>query len=149
MAAVCSGSRDAVSALLEDEANPSLRDKVYGSPLEMAVSMGRAGKDVVEVLLEYEAKADLSRKGDEVHILHQAARFGMDDLVKYCLEKGCQIDMITTKKPDYNWKARFNWFPREMTPLAFACAEGHIHVVRTLLERGAPFEEDRPFSAPL
>ena len=149
MAAICSGSKDAVSALLEEEANPSLRDKVYGTPLEKAASMGRAGKDVVEVLVEYEAKADLSRRSDGVHILHQAAMFGMDQLVDYCLENGCQIDMITTKKPDYNWKARFNWFPREMTPLAFACAEGHKRVVKILLERGAPFEEDRPFSAPL
>ena len=149
MAAVCSGSKDAVSALLEEEANPSLRDKVHGRPLEKAASMGRAGRDIVEVLLEYEAKADLSRRSDGVHILHQAAMFGMDELVDYCLENGCQIDMITTKKPDYNWKARFNWFPREMTPLAFACAEGHKSVVKILLERGAPFEEDRPFSAPL
>ena len=150
MAAVCSGSKDAVSALLEEDANPSLRDKVHGgTPLEKATSMGRAGKDVVEVLVEYEAKADLSRRSDGIHILHQAAMFGMDELVDYCLENGCQIDMITTKKPDCNWKARFNWFPREMTPLAFACAEGHKRVVEILLERGAPFEEDRPFSAPL
>ena len=149
MAAVCSGSKEAVSALLEEEANPSLRDKVHGTPLEKAASMGRAGMDVVEVLVEYEAKADLSPRSDGVHILHQAAMFGMDELVDYCLKNGCQIDMITTRKPDYNWKARFNWFPREMTPLAFACAEGHRRVVKTLLERGAPFEEDRPFSAPL
>lgn len=149
MAAVCSGSKDAVSALLEEEANPSVRDRVYGTPLEKAASMGRAGKDVVELLVEYEAKADLSPTSDGYHILHQAAMFGMDELVNYCLDKGCQIDMVTTKKPEYNWKARFNWFPREMTPLAFACAEGHTVVVRTLLKRGAPFEEDRPNSAPL
>ena len=66
----CSGSRDVVSALLEDEANPSLRDKVHGTPLEKAVGMGRAGKDVLEVLIEYEAKADLSRRSYGVHILH-------------------------------------------------------------------------------
>ena len=149
MAAVCCGSKEAVSALLEDEANPSLRDKIRGTPLEKAAGMGRAGKGVVEVLMEYEAKADLSRKGDGVHILHQAAMFGMDELVKYCLENGCQIDMVTTEIPDYNWKARFLWFPREMTPLALACAEGHKSAVKILLERGAPFEEDRPFSAPL
>ena len=73
----------------------------------------------------------------------------MDELVSYCLEKGCQIDMITTEGPDYNKKVRFNWFPHEMTPLAYACAEGHVAVVRTLLEREAPFEEKRPHSAPL
>ena len=149
MAAVCSGDRDTVSALLEEESDPNVRHKVYGTPLEKAASMGRAGKDVVEILLEYEAKANLSRTGDGIHILHQAAMFGMQELVDYCLDKGCQIDMITTKGPDYNPKARFNWFPREMTPLAYACAEGHKDVVRTLLKRGAPFEEDRPFSAPL
>ena len=75
--------------------------------------------------------------------------FRMDELVNYCLEIGCQIDMITTEIPDYDWKARFSWFPRKMTPLAFACTEGHKSAVRILLERGAPFEEDRPFAAPL
>lgn len=149
MAAVCSGSSDAVSALLEEEANPSARHKIYGAPLEKAVSMGQPSKDVVRALVEYEAEADLSPTGNGVHILHQAAMFGMNELVDYCLDKGCQIDMITTQGPDYNPQARFNWFPREMTPLAYACAEGHVAVVTTLLERGAPFEENRPYSAPL
>lgn len=149
MSAVCSGSSDSVSALLEDKANPSERDKVYGTPLEKAVNMGQTSKDIVGHLVEYEADADFSPTGNGVHILHRAAMFGMDDLVNYCLDKGCQIDMVTTEGPDYNPRARFNWFPREMTPLAYACAEGHVAVVTTLLERGAPFEEDRPFSAPL
>ena len=149
MAAVCSGSSDTVFALLQEEADPNVRDKVHGTPLEKAVSMGQASKDVVEVLVEYKAEADLSPKGNGVHILHRAAMFGMNDLVSYCLDKKCQIDMITTEGPDYNPKVRFNWFPREMTPLAYACAEGHLAVVKTLLERGAPFEEEKPHSAPL
>ena len=149
MAAVCSGNCETVSVLLEEEANPSVRHKVYGTPLEKAVGMGRACKDVVAVLVEYGAEAKLSRTRNELHILHQAAIFGMDELVGYCLDRGCQIDMITTEGPDYNPKARFNVFPREMTPLAYACAEGHERVVTTFLNRGAPFEEDRPFSAPL
>lgn len=66
----------------------------------------------------------------------------MNELVGYCLDRECQIDMITTEGPDYNPKARFNVFPREMTPLAYACAEGHECVVTTLLNLGAPFEED-------
>lgn len=149
MAAVCSRSSDTVSALLEDRANPSERDGYYGSPLERAVSQGQTSKDIVRVLVEYEAKANLSPTDHGVHILHRAAMFGMNELVNYCLDKKCQTDMITTEGPDYNPKARFNWFPREMTPLAYACAEGHVAVVSTLLERGAPFEEDRPYSAPL
>ena len=91
--------------------------------------MSPAGKDVVEALVGYEAQADLSATVNEVHILHCAAMFDMNGLIKYCLNKDRQIDMITTKGPDYNRKARFNWFPREMTPLA--CAEGHLDVVTT------------------
>ena len=149
MAAVCSGSSETVSIPLEEGANPSVRYKVYGTPLEKAVSMGRASKDVIAVLAKYEAGAEFSRTGNEVHILHQAAMFVMEELVNYCLDKRCQIDMVITEGPDYNPKARFNVFPREMTPLAYACAEGHERVVTTLLRHSAPFEEDRPYSAPL
>ena len=149
VAAVCSGSCDAVAALLEEEANPSVRNKTYGTPLEKAVSMGQASKDIVRLLVDYEAEADLSPTGKRVHILHRAALMGIEELITYCLRKGCQIDMITTEGPNYNPKLRFNWFPREMTPLAYGCAEGHLGVVKTLLERGAPFEENRPYSAPL
>lgn len=34
MAAVCSGSRDTVSVILNEEANPSVGDRVYGAPLK-------------------------------------------------------------------------------------------------------------------
>ena len=151
MAAVCSGSSDTVFALVEEKAEPSVRKRVkdYGTPLEQAVRMGRASKDVVEILVDFKAEANLSPAGNAVHILHRAAMYGMNTLVKYCLEQKCQIDMITTEGPDYNKKARFNWFPRHMTPLAYACAEGHLDVVTTLLEHGAPFEQDKPHSAPL
>ena len=149
MAAVCSGSSEAVFALLEEKATASARHKAYGTPLEKAVSMGQAWKDIVTVLVEYGAQADLSPTDNGVHILHRAAMYGMNELVKYCLSQNCQIDLVTTKGPSYNPKSRFNWFAREMTPLAYACAEGHVAVVKTLLERGAPFELDKPFSAPL
>ena len=151
MAAVCSGSSDAVFALAEEKAIPSVgrRTKDYGTPLEQAVRMGPTSKDTVEVLVDFKAEADLSPTGNAVHILHRAAMYGMNGLLKYCLDRGCQIDMITTEGSDYNKKARFNWFPGQMTPLGFACAEGHLDTVKILLERGAPFEQDRPFSAPL
>ncbi len=149
MAAVCSGSSECVFALLEETANPSIRHKLHGTPLEKAVSMGPPNRDVIEVLIDYEAKADLSPTGQRVHMLHRAAIHGMVKLVNYCLDNGCHIDPVTTEGPDYKPKARFNWFPRETTPLGYACAEGHLAVVMTLLDRGAPFEEDRAYSAPL
>lgn len=70
MAAVCSGNSETVSILLDEEANPSVRHKVYGTPLEKAVCMGRACKDVVAVLVEYGAEAKLSQTRNEFHILH-------------------------------------------------------------------------------
>ncbi|KAL6719858.1 superkiller [Lecanora helva] len=151
MAAVCSGNSDAVFAILEEKAEPSVKRRIkkYGTPLEQAVRMGRESRDIVDILVDFQATADLSPSGNGVHIFHRAAMYGMNGLVKYCFAEGCKIDMITTEGPDYNKKARFNWFPRHMTPLAYACAEGHLDVVTTLLEHGAPFEENMPHSAPL
>ena len=73
--------------------------------------------------------------------------FGMTDLVEYCLKKNCKIDMVTTEGPKYH--RRFGEFPNQMTPLGYACAEGHVDIVDLLLDHKAPFEEDKAHSAVL
>ncbi|KAL8725870.1 MAG: hypothetical protein Q9181_006254 [Wetmoreana brouardii] len=147
MAAIRSGSSDTVFALLEEKADPNLRSKVHGRPLEKAVDMGYAGEDIVKDLLEFKAEADVSPKGKAIHILHKAAIYNMPELVIYCLEAGCDISMTTTEGPSY--RRRFGEFAREMTPLAFACAEGHDAMVRLSLRRGASLERHEDPSAVL
>ena len=90
---------------------------------------------VVSILLENGAQADTERRGDAFHILHQAASKGMVDLMKYCLDqRGCDIDMTTNEGQEYSTNQVL------MSPLSFACAEGHFDAVAFLLERGASIE---------
>lgn len=147
MAAVSSGSSDTVWALLEERANPNSKTKNRPSLLEVAAKMGQSHADIVSLLLISGAgeERDFSSKDKGVHILHLAALHGMIDLAKRCLDEKCQIDMITTEGPKY--PRRFGDFPAEMTPLGFACAEGHVEMVDFLIGRGAPFEVDKPRSA--
>lgn len=107
--------------------------------------MGPTHKDIVRDLVSAEAEADFSPKGNGVHIMHLAAMFGMTELIEHCLDKNCQISAVTTQGPKYT--RRFGDFPSEMTPLGYACAEGHANIVDLLLHRNASFEEDKPNSA--
>lgn len=107
--------------------------------------MGPTHRDIVRDLIDAEAEADFSPKGNGVHIMHLAAMFGMTELIEHCLDKNCQIGAVTTQGPDY--PRRFGDFPSEMTPLGYACAEGHVNIVDLLLHRNASFEEDKPNSA--
>ena len=145
MAAIYSGNSDIVLELLEEGADANVQSKNYRKPLEEAAKMGAAKKEIVSHLLNSKAKVDLDQRGNAVHILHCAAMYDMIDLAKYCLGKGCKINMIPTEGPSY--PQRFGDFPREMTPLAYACAEGHVEMADFLLNRGAPFEHHKQHSA--
>lgn len=146
MAAVCSGSSEAAWMILLDEsADPNVKSKIHGSPLEKAASMGY--KEVVDLLLDKDANADLQPRENPLHILHYAAMHGMIKLARHCLEKKCSVDMVTLDAPKY--------FPRpipedakKMTPLSIACAEGQTVMVKFLLDQGASVEiSDVPAAA--
>lgn len=146
-AAKHSGNDDAVWALLEEKADPNTSVSGGDSLLVETVNMGPAYRDIVNDLINAGLKADLSPKGNEVHLMHRAAMFGMTELVEYCLKNGCRVDMVTTRGPNY--PRRYGDFPSEMTPLGYACAEGNADIVELLLDNQAKFELGKPNSAPL
>ena len=148
MAAICSGSSDSVWTLLEEKADPNKKTKVHGSPLVEATNKGQGYGEIVSLLLENEATAELAHQGTSLHLLHQAAMYGMIDLAEYCLEKGkCNINMTTTEGPRYHmWLGEV---VKETTPLSFACAEGKEEMVSFLLDHNASIEHGRDDSSAL
>ena len=134
---------DAVWALLEERADPNSQTPSKDSLLGYAARNGL--REIVSLLLEHGAEAKTAYSTDDFHLLHVAAIHNMVDLAKYCLDKGCPIQMITTKGKQYHRK--FGDFARDMTPLGFACAEGHLKMVKFLLDSGASLELDNPNSA--
>lgn len=115
--------------------------------------MGPSRREIVRDLVNAKAEAEMSHQGEVLHILHQAAMYGIVELVEHCLKEGCQVDMVTTQGPTYPYRFGSGRStvdsPNRRTPLAYACAEGHTKVVRMLLKHEAPFEEERPHSANL
>ena len=113
-----------------DQIGPGIEN---GSALATAAFGGH--KKMVSLLLRNGAETELRYQGSGLHILHQAATLGMIDLVEYCLKsKECNIDvpLVTTLR---------KYGDRQiLTPLAYACVEGHVDVVRLLLDRGAAIE---------
>lgn len=79
-----------------------MKVKDFGDLLDEAAGMGSTHRDIVRDLISAGAEADLSPKGNELHIMHKAAMFGMVELLEHCLEKKCQIDPVTTHGPAYN-----------------------------------------------
>lgn len=147
MAAVCSGNSEIIWILLDEGADPNVKGKgTYGYPLAQAASMGF--KDVVSLLLVAHAKANLTPREKLLHVLHYAAIHGMTDLAEYCLDERCNVDMETTAAPKYFSQA-IPEDPVFMTPLALACAEGQIEMVKLLLKRGASVEVSDRASKPL
>ncbi|KAL8927232.1 MAG: hypothetical protein Q9208_002408 [Pyrenodesmia sp. 3 TL-2023] len=87
---------------------------------------------IVSILCSLGAEADMSYTNGQFHILHQAAVCNMPDLVKYCLDAGCDPNMGATKGGP-----RYHDLQGYLTPLSFASAEGHLEVVELLIQRGA------------
>lgn len=104
-----------------------------GSVLAIAAFGGH--KKMVSLLLRNGAETDLKYDGSGPHILHKAATFGMIDLVEHCLKShDCKIDM------PHSTTLAMHGDTQIMTPLACACVEGNLDIVRLLLERGAAIE---------
>ncbi|KAL9006563.1 MAG: hypothetical protein Q9188_000662 [Gyalolechia gomerana] len=100
----------------------------------LAIAAWSGHNKIVTILCGLRAEADMSYKRNDLHLLHQASMHNMLDLVKYCLEMGCDANMATDKGP------RYHDGQGHMTPLAFASVEGHLEAVEILLQNGAKIE---------
>ena len=105
-----------------------------GSSLAIAARSGH--NKIVSLLLKRGAETDLSPRKNGFHILHQASIRGMIDLAEYCISRECDVNMRTDQGPKYHEAQK------QMTPLAFACAEGHLDMVQCLLQYGASVQYD-------
>ncbi|KAL8720021.1 MAG: hypothetical protein Q9225_003066 [Loekoesia sp. 1 TL-2023] len=105
----------------------------------LAVAAWSGHNKIVSILCGLGAEADMSHTGNDFHLLHQAAMHNMLDLVNYCIEAGCDVNMVTDKGPKYHDAQG------HMTALSFASAEGHLEVVEVLLQNGAwiQFPQDK------
>lgn len=132
IAAVCSGSSEAAWTIKSEEsADPNVNSKIHGPLLEKAASMGY--KEVVDLLLARDVSADLKPREKPLHILHHAAMHGMINLARHCLDKKCDVDMVTVDA----LKHSFPEDAKKMTPLSLACAEGQTEMVKFLLDHRA------------
>ncbi len=106
-----------------------------GSDSALAAAAWGGHHKIVHLILQHGAQADTTARENALHILHQAAARGMVELAEYCLnQEDCDINMTTTQGQKYYSNQD------KMTPLSFACAEGHLDMVRLLLDNRASIE---------
>ena len=118
-----------INALGATEGDTSQKDS---SALSNAARKGN--QKIVSMLVEMRAEADFSYSDCQFHLLHQAALNNMLDLVQYCIEKKCNVNMATDKGVKYHEDQK------KMTALAIASVEGHIEIVELLLGEGAQIQ---------
>ena len=114
-----------------------MKSKIHGSPLEKAASMGPRKSSTYYLIKD--ASADLKPREKPLHILHHAAMHGLIKLARHCLDKKCDVDMVTVDAPQY-FQQPIPEDAKKMTPLSLACAKGHIELVKFLLDQGASVE---------
>ena len=104
----------------------------HSSALDIAAWGGH--HKIVSILCRLGAEADISASENKFHLLHQSALRNILELAEYCVKESCDVNMTTDKGPRYHDEQRIK------TPLAFACAEGHLEMVELLLRSGALIE---------
>ena len=149
-----------VQLLLKAGADANSIDTAGDSCLVLAIRGGNL--KMVEALLAKSANADAADQAFQQTPLMVAAREGHADIVRLLLAKGARVDAQTRtgKTPAFRLPAsnsgskgqgivRGGWpergerdpIPGAKTPLLYAAREGHLEVVKMLVEAGAQIEK--------
>lgn len=130
--AAAGGSAEIVQLMLEEGANPSNQDAVYGSPLLIAAQRGYM--DIVDLLLSYDANPKQVYWGEKDNILIETA-FGSTRILQRLIDSGAEVNFQNTEG---------------RTPLHYAVINNRPENVMLLLEKGAnPSIEDAQGCSPL
>lgn len=111
-----------IQSLLKRRVTPNVRDWDRRTPLIAAVAGGHL--ELVKFLISKKADV-LLRDRDDVTVLSEAVISGHTEIVKYLLTLSGREDLISIAAAS------------GATPLWFAAAEGHIDMVKVLLEAGS------------
>jgi uncharacterized protein len=157
--AINNGDLAMVRLLLKAGADPRSTDTTGESCMILAVQSGSL--DIVQTLLAAGAKADEADAHFGQTPLMVAAREGYPDIVRVLLARGARVDARTRAgaAPPFRLPAsnagskgegivRGGWpergerdpIPGAKTPLLYAAREGHLDIVRLLLDAGAGIE---------
>lgn len=131
--------KDIVDLLIGCGANINAVGRTEGdsSPKDssaLAHAANKGNRKIVSMLIEMKAEANFSYSDNQFHLLHQGALYNMLDLVRYCVEKKCDINMTTDKGVKYHEDQK------NMTPLAIASVEGHKEITEFLLGEQAKIQ---------
>lgn len=116
-----SDSEDLTMLLLENNADPNIRNKKGSTPIFLAAELGKLKS--VEALIQRKAEASI-KNGSNTTPLHRAAGNDHAECVKLLLKHGAGADL--DHKSDFGY-----------TPLALAAVNGYAETVKTLLENHA------------
>ncbi len=139
-AAALGGHENVVRNLIAHGADVNLRYE-YGGVTILHLALESRNPAVFKTLLVAGAAVN-TVDADPQHILITACKHGDTTLVELLIASSVDVNVLETKSihshsiPD-----------KEATPLNAACAEGHLSVVRLLLDHGADIEKTNESSA--
>ena len=166
------GNIEMAVRLLESGAELDILQGVHGTPLRDAVIQGH--EDLVRMLINQGADVNLRYKDESDSILHLALRSSNNAIFRLLLDAGADTNIMTSYKQHVlilacehgdatlvelllasgvdasvsGTKRYFHGRPyEEATPLHAACANGHLPVVRLLVDYGADIEKTNESSA--
>ncbi len=139
-AAALGGHEDVVRNLVAHGADVNLRYKNRGvSILHLALESRKP--EIFKTLLVAGAALNTIIANPQ-HILIAACKHGDTTLVELLIANSVDVNVLGTKPNHYH-----SIPDKEATPMNAACAEGHLSVVRLLLDHGADIEKTNESSA--